>query len=207
MDYLSAAATFMPLLILFFRFRWIKKMFPELIVMVCVANLADLYNGVNFSFGFNNYFIFHIYTVLEFFIWSYFYFKIFRRFVHPIVFYLVLVGFLIVAYMEARIKGWDSMDSFSISTESIILIICSGSLYYYVLKNLIYENLLKTPIFWINTAVLCYFSGNLFLFAFSNYIMSQDPLVHNFLWATIHTFFNVTYNILLSIGFWKIKNT
>ncbi|MBA3683208.1 MAG: hypothetical protein H0W73_18890 [Bacteroidetes bacterium] len=114
--------------------------------------------------------------------------------------------FFLAAYIDYKLNGLKSMDNFSTSLESIIFIFYSISFFYYALKNLIFENLLSTPLFWLNTAILIYFSGNLILFVFSNYMAQTDPVKYGILWAVIHTFFNVLYNVLLSVGFWKAKN-
>lgn len=205
MNALSAAASFLPLLILFFRVKYIKELFPELLFLVLVSSGIDLINKVNLDYGLNNFFIFRMYTVIEFVALSFFFFKFFKKYVNSLVFYGVNICFCSIAYLDARMHGVVSIDSLPISVESIVLVVCSLLLYYYVLKNLLFDNLLQTSVFWINTAVLIYFSGNLFLFVFSDYLMIENKVAYNFLWSVVHSLFNVLYNVILSIGFWKTK--
>ncbi|MBL7919312.1 MAG: hypothetical protein JNJ40_03295 [Bacteroidia bacterium] len=153
----------------------------------------------------NNY-ILHYFTAVEFALISLFYSFFFRNYFKPYLINLFIPLFLIAAYIDYRVYGLFSVYNFSPSVECIVLIIYSFFFLYYALKNLIFENLLSTPVFWINTAILFYFSGNLILFIFSDYMAKSDIIKYGILWSIIHTFFNLLYNILLSIGFWKTKS-
>lgn len=202
---LSVAASFLPLLISFFRFNQVKSQYPELLILVFISAALDLANRFNLISADNNFFVFHIYTVVEFLLITILYLKFFKRVVHPVIFFLVNIVFLSIAYIDYRINGLRSIDNLSISVESIILAICSLSLFYYVLKNLVFDNLLGSSIFWINTAILIYFSGNFFLFIFSDYLLLESEQIYNFVWSLVHSLFNIIYNLLLAIGFWKTK--
>ena len=64
------------------------------------------------------------------------------------------------------------------------------------------EKLTNLPLFWINSALLVYFSGSLFLF------LSFEPLgkLHETAALVSYMFHNlmgVIKNVLLGLGFWK----
>ena len=113
--------------------------------------------------------------------------------------------FLVVAYVDYKINGLNTTDSLSLTIESFILVVSTLFFYFYVLKNLIFDDLLSQPVFWMSTAVLFYFSGNFVLFVCGNYMARLDIDKYVILWTIIHTFFNVLYNVFLSIGFWKTR--
>ena len=56
--------------------------------------------------------------------------------------------------------------------------------------------------FWINTAILIYFSGNLFLFIFNTYLVSvlKDDLV---VYWSFHNLLYLIKNVLFAIGLWQ----
>lgn len=170
------------------------------------TNVIMEFLNIGFSeYGYSNLYIYHYFTVIEFAFISLFYALFFKNYFNPILIYSLIPVFLVVAFMDYKLNGLNSMDNFSTSVESIIVVFYSLFFFYYVLKNLVFENLLSTTVFWLNTAILFYFSGNMILFVFSNHMAQTDNKKYIILWAVIHTFFNVLYNTLLSLGFWKAR--
>ncbi|MEO6302856.1 MAG: hypothetical protein ABIP51_06765 [Bacteroidia bacterium] len=163
---------------------------------------------INIAFarvGIHNQYILHYYTVGEFALISLFYSLFFKQYFKPLLINLLIPVFLLTAYIDSRVNGLNTVNNFSAAIESIVIISYSMFLFYYMLKNLIFENLFIAPVFWFNTGILFYFSGNLILFVFSAHIANNNTNQYMILWAIIHTFFNLIYNVLLSIGFWKTK--
>jgi hypothetical protein len=60
------------------------------------------------------------------------------------------------------------------------------------------ENLLLFPFFWINTAVLIYFSGNLYLTISYNIFTMQEVYK---LYIPIHNSLNTVKNLLFAVAF------
>ncbi len=178
-------------------------------LLIFSSIFIELINLLFSKFGENNLYIFRFYTIIEFVLISLFYARFLRKYINVTVIYGLLPIFLFIAIIDYKIYGKDKLDSLAISVESIILICYALYLFYYIMKYLIIKNLLPSPMFWFNCAILIYFLGNFFLFTFNNYVINLDEQKHFKLWSTIHTTLNVVYNILLSIGFWKtrIKST
>lgn len=99
------------------------------------------------------------------------------------------------------------MDNLAMSMEAIVFISFALFFYFHVMKNLITDHLSDYAPFWFNSAVLVYFLGNSLLFIFCNYLYATERTKYAIMWTIVHSFFNIIYNILLSIGFWKIKRT
>lgn len=202
---ISAVFSFMPFIIASINLKKTKTFLIPLFILFAINIVMELFAIVLSESGENNQYIFHYFTVVEFTLISLFYSFFFKNYFSTLLINLLIPVFLLAAYIDYKVNGLESMDNFSTSIESIVLIFYSLFFFYYVLKNLIFENLLQTPVFWINTAILFYFSGNLILFIFSNYMGRIDPVKYAVLWVAIHSFFNVLYSILLSIGFWKTR--
>jgi hypothetical protein len=174
-------------------------------LLVIVSIAIEILSKIELESSRSNFFLLHFYTVIEFTFISLFYINFFKSYFKPTIGYIGILLFLGVATIDYRINGIEAMDDFSVSVECITFIAYSLFLFYFILKNLLYNNLLSEPVFWTNSAILVYFSGNLLLFVFNNYLLKTAPTNESFLWSTIHSFFNIVYNIILAIGFWKTR--
>ena len=67
-----------------------------------------------------------------------------------------------------------------------------------IYNNIEFENLFTYPFFWINVAILIYFSGNLFL-TISYNIFTMDKVFQ--LYIPIHSTLNTTKNLLFAMAF------
>ena len=186
---------------------WSKSVFLNpLFVLLSLALLMELVQGFKARKYINIYYLVHLYTILEFILITMFYGRFFRVYFNPLPFYITIPLLLGVAFYDYNVDGLKNFDGFTTSAESIFLIGFSMFFFYYALKHLLIEDkLVNSPVFWINTAVLIYFSGNLFMFSFNNYLMQTDPSKRYILWGTIHSFFNIMFNLFIAIGFWKTK--
>lgn len=202
----SGFSSIIPFLAAIKNLRYLKKHLFVYFIIVLISLITELLNIILAKAGQSNLNFFRYYTIVEFLLISVFYITLFKSYFKPNLLYLIAILFLIISYLDYLFNGLMSMDNISSAIEAIIFIIYSLFFFYYVLKNLIFENIFLEPVFWINIAVLIYFSGNLILFVFSNYMAKIEPSNYIILWGFIHTFFNVLYSVLLSIGFWKAKS-
>lgn len=182
----------------------INRYLVPIFLIVFVSFVTDIINVVLVRSNINNHFIFHFYTVIEFILISFFYILFLKKYLSPVFLLLPIPVFLIVAFIDYRINGLNSMDSLSASVEAILLSMYALFSFFFVMRKLLFENILSEPFFWINSGILFYFSGGLLVFAFSNYFLAFEPLNQNALWS-IPQFLNIFYNILISIGFWKAR--
>jgi hypothetical protein len=201
----SIGSCLVPLTISIVNNKYIGKTLTSLFILFIVSLFTEILNKIHMDMGLNNSYLFHFFTILEFILVSVFYSRFFKQYFNPFIINILILFFLVIAYLDYQVNGLNSIDNFSISIESIILTFYSLYLFYYILKNLLFEDLLSEPVFWINTGILVYFAGNLLIFVFSNYLIQNAPKTHLLLWTVIHSFINIFYNILLSVGFWKTR--
>jgi hypothetical protein len=202
---ISVVASFMPVIFSIINYKYIPKYIFPLFLLIIISGVVDVVNSVYVEMELNNSPIFHLFTVVEFFLISIFYYRFLKQYFNSVIILIFIPLFFVAAFIDYKINGLNSMDNFSLSIESIILSVYALFLFYFILKNLLFENLLNSNIFWFNAAILFYFSGNLILFVFSNYIIETSMEEHYTLWGIIHSFFNIMYNVFLSIGFWKTR--
>jgi hypothetical protein len=202
---ISVVASFFPLVVGLFCFKSIWKDLVYVFIYIVISVLVEIVTTIYVELNQNNFFIFHFFTVVEYTLLSLFYINFFKGYFKPFTFYVCMPLFYIVAFFDYMINGIATIDDFSISVESMIFIGYSLFWFYFVLKNLLFENLLSSPAFWINTAILVYFAGNLLLFTFSEYLLSNYPGRSTSIWTIIHSFINILFNILLATGVWKTR--
>ncbi|MBC7865708.1 MAG: hypothetical protein IAF38_22225 [Bacteroidia bacterium] len=185
------------------RFKTLTRELRVLFLFSILAFASDLCSLILGKYGINNLFVFHVFTPAEFILLSaVYYFKSEKKGV-KIALIIVSILFLILAFVDSFFfELLSSVDSISSATESLVLMLYSLFFFYSLLKKLEYKNLFDNPMFWFNSGVLIYFSGNFFLFIFSNYMLGFSDVYFDRMWH-IHDILNVAMNILFGLALWK----
>ena len=145
----------------------------------------------------------YIGTLIEFCFLSVFYYKSYQFKKSKFFVLLCFPIFLSFYYMDYHLQSLQLMNTYSLSIESLSIIIFTLLSFYEITKDTS-EQLLNIPMFWINSAFLLYYSGNLLVFLFNNYIYLADPFIQRKIWM-INSILNIIYYIPISIGFWKAR--
>jgi len=182
----------LPIICLVIGFNKILAIKKELLPIL-ILNLNENHFLINF-----------ICSLFEFILLSLFYsFIIIGKITNAV--YFMLAFFVVSCWLEISLNGINNINTFSSSSESILVIIYSLLLLVFVMKKMMHENLLHIPFFWINSGILIYYAGNLFLLALDNYIVYHEIKCQTAILNFFHSFFYMMYNIFLIIGFLKIK--
>ena len=150
-----------------------------------------------------NLYLFHVYVLAEFFFISWFYYEIFKRYISSKTIPTIFIIFIIFSLIDTFV--WHNPFTFNSYAKTLECCIVVSYTVFYLYKTFDEfqdEDPSDTPIFWINAGFLFYFSGCLFLFTFSNFILTQGKLMGMITWA-LHAFFIVIMSSLISIGLWK----
>lgn len=205
LEHISQAIAFVPLLVAFINYKYIKDYVKPMFLYAVASLISDLLVFILNSLDYKIISVLYVYTLVEFTLVSLFFSRFFRKYFNPVFFNVMIFIFIPVTFLLSGLFGFQKSDHYAITSESFIFTAYCLFLFYYVLKNLVLDDLLSSPMFWFNTGILFYFAGNLTIFIFSDYIMHHLSGAHYILWRSIHTFFNVSMNILFSIGFWKTR--
>jgi hypothetical protein len=117
-----------------------------------------------------------------------------------------LIRFIKTAYLLVFIPSiifWEGLyqnNSLTGGIQHIILI----SLSLYTLFSLVQKkskNIIKSPYFWFNLAVLVYFSVTIFLTILGDLLLNEPLLVQLNFWS-INAIFVIVFNILLLLSLW-----
>ncbi len=166
--------------------------------------------AIEFSAGYlaskrmNNLPLLHLFTFCEFIFFSFFFYHLIRTLSRHkrqfFIFLSVIAAFLVVN--SAFIQTIYSFNSIAKGIVHLILIIYA-IWYFYQLSSLGPDEASTTgrPLRLINSAVLLYYSGSLFIFMFTNFIQANDLRMHRGFWA-FNAGLNVVFQLLVLIGLW-----
>lgn len=150
--------------------------------------------------------LFHIYTVLEFCVLALLYKHLFHKERIKKNINIVILLFFVFKILDISFfTSIQESDTLAMTLESVVMI-TFGILYFdQVLREMVIPNLEKHPVFWINSGILIYFSGSLFLFLFSDFIFSFSGQISYWSFWSIHSLLTIIKYTLFSIGLWLQK--
>lgn len=202
---LSGSIGFLPLIVAIINYKFITSYYKPLLYFLLISVFTELVAHTLNLMNREAQSTYYVYTLLEFISISFFYRMFFKPYFKPIIIDLFLWIIIPLSILQAYLNGAINADNYLLPTESFLFTCYSLYFFFFILKNLIFENLLRAPIFWINTGVLVYFTGNLCIFIFSNYIAHHLSEKYSLLYNITHTFFSLLMNVFFSIGFWKLR--
>lgn len=203
--YLSIFSVFVPTTLGIKKFKALDKRMRALFIYIVASALSDFISLFVASKGISNYSIRNIYIIITgvcitFIYYSSFDDKKIRRF--------ILISFLcfLLLYLSNFVI-WGSftrLDKTVITVEALFFILLAHTYTYYLFKEMNFKRLTDDSFFWVNNALLIYFSGNFAIFLYFNYIVNIGLDIYYYL-SCLPLLTNITYNILLAKGLWKIK--
>ncbi len=101
-------------------------------------------------------------------------------------------------------KQITTLNANTEAIRDIMMIVCSIAYFFVLLKDLPQRNLLEYPMFWINSAVLFYFSCTFILSLSLDYLILilKDNLIG---YWTFRNFLRTLFCIIICIGIWKAR--
>lgn len=170
---------------------------------ILIEFLALLVGGA--WLGLNNLFLLHLFTVVEFGVLAYLFAPYLSHYIRPRAFQGLIVGFAVFAVLNSIfIDGIMRFNAFARAIESVLVIALVLLYFYTLLRSLEIKHLDRSPLFWVGAGSLIYFSGSLFVFIYSNKILSSTSSSFT-IWG-IHAFLNILHNIFYAIALWVRPN-
>lgn len=204
--YSSAFVVLLPLVVAIAKYRYFSNSFKILTLHLLVVSLFSAVSGALYFFKKNNLPLLHLYTVVELITITWFYSSIHAKW--PKIFLLLLLlAFIILAMVDGcYIEGWFQFNTLPRSIECLVVISYSISVYFKILTEMNIEKLQYSPLFWVNTGFLFYFSGALFLFALSEYLLPLKLEYRMYVW-TFHALLSSLLYFFIFTGLCYYKKT
>jgi ABC-type multidrug transport system permease subunit len=199
---IAIGVSLIPLLVGLFAFGKSDFGIRAIILLSLVSVCADVMSMIFTSQSAGNY-IARIFSLLEFVLVSIFFVSVAKRNLFKrIIIALIFVFPLIVAADAFLSQSKNLRDDLVTVCESAIFLGYSIMVLYLQIMDMEYKSITSTPQFWILSAILVYFGGNIFVFGSSNYANSISYETFLLVW-TIHAVLAIIYHITVSVGFWK----
>ncbi len=147
----------------------------------------------------NNLPLLHLYTLGEFILFSIYYRQINLKptFFTKIVF--IVVSVLLIILNSVFLQNIDGFNS-NAKTFVQVIIIINAIIFFY--QNSIESEAEDHTIRLVNSAILIYYSGSLFIFMFSDYFQRLGEGIHINFWV-FNALLNLIFQILILIAIWR----
>jgi hypothetical protein len=192
-------------LIALLRFRYLHGAMKTMAYYAFLGGTVQCYASYLSNNKINNLYLLHLYTPLEFACILWFYSILLRGFIPQKVFLYLAFGFVTFSALNSLfIQDLKTFNTYARSLEGVLVIVLSLLWFYQTLIEMKIKKLEEEPVFWVNAGFLLYFSGNVLLFAFSNYIMNINNSLNSYIWA-FHALFSILVYLLIAVGLWKTR--
>jgi hypothetical protein len=174
-----------------------------LLILITVALLTDTTSFILvYFFKSNAGFLSSVYRVLEFIFLALMYRSYFSNRWQKTAMLSLIYFFVGLQVVGLFLTHSDIVKSYSTVFSSITFITLSIAFFFKLMKDLPTLHLQRLAMFWINTAILVYFSGNFFLFLMNDYLVNvmHDNLM---VYWSFHNMLNIIKNLLFAIAFWQ----
>lgn len=187
------------------RYNRLQRVQQAAFILILLSILVEVAAHWIIRQDWNHFLVYHIFTILEFGLLTYIFAQGLVPFLKLNFFRGIVLFFLLFIISDMIwISGIAQFNSYSTAIEGLILIFLSLSWFYKTLQELKIKHLEREPLFWISTGILLYFSSNLFIFLFTNYVNSSNRALF-IIWG-IHGIFSILLNIFYSFALWVKPN-
>lgn len=184
---------------------WKWRHLGNTILIVVVLKIASLLcdqgghilslNGISPNYAAN------LYAILATSILMYFYYRVFAK---PELKKLFMITGILLCFL--MFINWffiqkNNLNSYSFVVLSLLGLLLGLLFYFTMIKNLPEMNIIKVPLFWINTGQILYSTGTLLLFIVTDYLVKvvNDDLVA---YWSFHNGLAIISNIFFFVGIW-----
>lgn len=191
-----------PVLLGILKYKYLNLVSNYVWILTCVSFSFDVILRILTYNGLPNLFIAYFYVIFEFLIITLVYRLEFKVFLPKYLLEGIFFIFIIFTFLDiSLLKGLSSFNSYQRFVECI-LVIAYVSIYFYKLaKELKTSNLMKEPLFWFSVGLLLYFSGSIFIFIFSNYLLTYSNEFALMFWG-VHGGFLILLHLFNAIAIW-----
>ncbi len=190
-----------PLIIGSFKYKYLSKSQTWLFYLLIATAVTEVISNFLWYQSINNFPVFHVFTIFQFIFIIGIYKIELRSVFSKNLFNIALIIFVAFAIINSIwLQSIYAFNSNTITIVSYVTLFFSLAYFYKLLKEVKYEALEKTPMFWLNIGFLIYFSSNLLLFFLNDYLPKGSPSMY-LVWSA-HAVVNIILNIFYTIALW-----
>lgn len=162
----------------------------------CRYFLADYYKNINNVIG-------NLFVLFELGIFLYLYYIVLNRKSMRVTI-ATLLSLYVLFFLLTTTHQISSIDSATQTIRDLIMIICAVMYFFHLMYDLPESSLSKSPMFWINSGILFFFSCTFILSLSINHILNvlRDDFV--LFWA-FRNFLRAIFCIIICLGIWQAR--
>lgn len=195
---------FLPALVALRYYKLFDKNLRLFALYIFLSFVTEMVVKLMWLFKMNNLPLFHTYTVAEFVLLTFFFRQLYGMVGKRLPLKSVLFVFLAFALVNTLFFQPVFKHNTNVRTVEAV-VVCGYCLvfFYYYMKYNFSSATFPESYLWITAGLFLYFSANVFLFIFSNYLyehMTKEEV--RLMWAS-HGIINGIKYILIAVGLWK----
>jgi hypothetical protein len=205
--YVSVILVFIATLVAVARFKRLGPALRCLAGLLVFETFIELLSRAMLALGHPNLFLLPIDTLVEFGLLAWMYRRVFwpsavSRWLPAV----VVVFSLVSLFSYTRPDNLLHFNAVQRFAESFLVLGLVLLYFYKVIRELVIIQLEQEPMFWVSVGVLLYFSGNVFIFVSSNYVIQHSETLSLRLW-NIHGLLYMVLNSLYAVALWISPST
>lgn len=184
------------------RYKTLSPALRSILWFCCIGFVLDGISRALWLMKTQNLVLGHLNTIVEFLLLANAYRLAFDGFIPQRRISFTMGVFLGLALANTLfLQSVEQNNTYIKIVEALVLIGFSLAYFYKLAKEMKVLHLERHPFFWVNTAVLIYFSSNLFVFIYSNYLLLYSQQLGIRIWF-IHALFFILFNTILTLALW-----
>ena len=181
------------------RFKKLEPPLHILFWLIIVAVVTEVVSRVLWVQKISNLFLWPMYISAEFALIAWLYrYELKKMFLAKIIPVLAIsfTAFTCITWLMGKSAIFQPLQRF---IESIFVLSFVLMFFYQTIKDMAIVHLERMPMFWVSAGLFIYFTGDIFIFIFSNYILSYSKQFNMQTWA-IHAVFNTVLYIFYTLA-------
>jgi hypothetical protein len=177
-----------------------RRLFYFLILNLVIEILASLF----IEFGINNLPLLHIYTLAEFILFSYFYKSIIKKpsTFHTIYWYFIIGGSAFIIFNSIFLQSIFDFNSIAKTFVQISIIAYAVIYFYHLVDDPTLSPSTSKSLRLVNSAIITYYSGSLFIFMFNGISLGDDG--SNIIFWIFNSLLNIIFHLLIFYALWRL---
>jgi len=176
-----------------------RRLFYFLILNLIIEILAFTF----MQFKQNNLPLLHLYTLGEFILFSYFYMSLINKpaLIKNAFRYFVIGGCLLILLNSIFLQSIYTFNTFAKTAVQVTIIAYAVLYFYNLVENSSFSTAVSKSLRLVNSAILIYYSGSLFIFMYGKFsLINVEGYV--VFWA-FNAILNFIFQLLILLGLWK----
>lgn len=199
LEYTTIFLVFTTTAVSIYLFNKLQKAFKYLSAFLVFTMLMQIMATYLNLHGYHNLFLFHLYTPIEFIIFSTIFYSISERQPEKNLILYLCISFVVFCIINAFfIESLDSFNSIARGIEGMLAICICIYFFYQLFISETTIDLLKYSFFWLFSGWLIYFSGTFFLYIYFN--KSGTTPTYAIIHSILYIFLNLVYTYVLWLG-------